>query len=389
MAGSSTDEKPFLAPVPSFKSLLAMGQLVFFFFLVTIPFAGVFAEKKEEIALDFDYGGYPPFLVPAATTVHLTCLEDDTKLNQLPRLRYKWYRKVNKTAHHMKFSRNSTDMRLTDRTRTLVIDHMKAADQGKYKCRVMCPVTRVHRVNKKAQNETQTMKKPNRKSRRVKYRKCTRRELRVERVVHKTYLLIEEPIRSGYCDWRKDHLNEVLPDYQREQFHGYCRCYGGDENDCGRNMKLQRRKLTSESWADVEERTLKDGVFYQFTQSAMEITLKASNLTYEASGFYRCVAYDKKGLTCETDEQIYLQSSLSPVPLPAPVYDKEHLWYFGLPILVLASVILIALCIAILYYKFTARIIVKPKHSCLIQKVHDPFSSVLKSPAMKPDAAFV
>lgn len=324
--------------------------------LLLICIRGIGAEWENDVIHTHD-NDYPPHYVSAGTTIRLTCLEHIEELSS-KRISYRWYydgRVLELT--------NSTGMRLANGRRTLLIDDMNVSKQGKYKCVCIC------RVWSKKRNKH------------VK-RKCRPGELGVPLVEHKTFLLVDHLIHSGYCDWTGNQINKTTDELPPD-FRAYCNCHGGNHFDCAEDMKLQRRQNSSHSWTDVTEGNTTGEVMFGFDKRSMRITIMGSKLAYEAAGFYRCVSFRDQKIVCVSQQEIYLPSPEAPAPLPAPNHHFEILWYVALPLVVSTGTILLVLCTLIIYFKYTTRIIVKSKNSALIQRLTVPTSTLY--PDLKSD----
>ena len=281
---------------------------------------------------------YKPYIVIPGHTARIKCLEHVKGLDEAsPRLYYRWFyngKPLDPSKHPDKW--------LDDQNRTLVVDNVNKYNVGKYACE--CRMLRDGKrclISRKRSN-----------------------------AVQRTALEMMTPVRSGFCHWTDNRMNsKEKVSYLKQKYSFMCKCENGDEWHCGVKMKIQRQDRETKDWIDVDFGVRHGAVSFEFHPRVMQIIGVGSNLTFEESGWHRCVSYDEKGIICESRENKLISHDFDPIPLPSAIADHEHLLKYGVPLLAITVLTLTVLSGMILYYRCTSRIVVQAKNTSLIGKI--------------------
>ena len=91
-------------------------------------------------------------------------------------------------------------------------------------------------------------------------------------------------------------------------------------------MKIQRQDRRTKKWMDVGmNRFNYGGMSFMTSSNSMMITGFGVNITFEESGFYRCIAYDHNNVLCHSDV-VPIEPDFPPVPSVIPEIDDHLLW---------------------------------------------------------------
>lgn len=280
---------------------------------------------------------YKMYKVLPGRTERLVCLAHVPIANRtLPYVYFDWFYEGKRMNFSIKDHR-----RLDDNSRTLVIDNAREASQGRYEC-------------------TCRWRKSGRPC--YKYKTSKKTGLKKKTILQQRVALgLEEPEKMGFCRWMNNSYSPRQYKYDMS-----CKCIGGSDFVCGNKMKIQRQDRRSKNWIDVTFGFHYGAMSFIRSSNSMLISGRGANLTFEESGFYRCIAYDYEGILCQSDA-VLIEPDFPPVPSHIPVFD-EHLLWIGMPLVAIFFFVCSVVCGRLLYYRCTSRVIVKAKNSSLIRK---------------------
>lgn len=239
--------------------------------------------------------------VPEGARARFLCMPNISELDSVTgSVYYEWFRQVKDRKQPIFSKSGSTwDRKLEQRldTRVMYIKSMDSSLEGRYKCRVMCPVewSRTKDYTTGAHDFHR-----NRVRAGVRYKRCKRDVLNIRQLSFRITVTMDPalpPPTAVRCEW-SENSSSPAPRGAVKKVRDYCTCSSGDSyiRGCGTHVKVQRRRHLDGDWIDVTEVDM----YLPFDQkthsrigtNSQVLMLPISQLVTASEGFYRCVFYD-------------------------------------------------------------------------------------------------